>query len=46
MDDPVSPESDRRTLQRGEIKLSSVASNVLGKSGRAMLEAMIARRNT
>ncbi len=42
MDDPVSPESDRRTLQRGEIKLSSVASNVLGKSGRAMLEAMIA----
>ena len=31
----------RKVLEGGNIKLSSVASNVLGVSGRMMLEAMI-----
>ncbi len=32
----------QKVLEGENIKLSSVASNVLGKSGRAMIEAMIA----
>jgi len=32
----------QKVLEGANIKLSSVASNVLGKSGRAMIEAMIA----
>lgn len=31
----------QKVLEGGNIKLSSVASNVLGVSGRSMLEAMI-----
>ena len=32
----------QKVLEGANIKLSSVASNVMGKSGRAMLEAMVA----
>ncbi len=35
----------QKVLEGANIKLSSVASNVLGKSGRAMIEAMIAGEN-
>src|SRR5690606_19808887 len=35
----------QKVLEGANIKLSSVASDVLGKSGRAMLEAMIAGEN-
>jgi len=36
----------QKVLEGANIKLSSVARDVLGKSGRAMIEAMIAGRKT
>ncbi|PWI57251.1 hypothetical protein BM613_09710 [Sulfoacidibacillus thermotolerans] len=36
----------QKVLEGANIKLSSVASNTLGKSGRAMLEAMIQGENS
>jgi transposase len=36
----------QKVLEDANIKLSSVASNTLGKSGRAMLDALVAARST